>query len=79
MDTASDVVTYDEWLEDNDDYLAMLYSIIVEKGHSSGRLVFDKCFADFTHAAYKHSTLYSKLSRYAYASSDGDSEEDDKC
>ena len=72
------MVTYEQWLEDNEEYLLMLHDTIQERGRMSGRMVFDKSFADFCFAAYSSSTLYPIESREFYQASDEDDDADDE-
>ena len=57
------VVSFDQWFEQNHDHLADVYNTLQEACQTTGRLVFDKdtcCFMKFCEVAYKHSYKYQK-------------------
>ena len=54
-------VTYEGWLEDNENYLLELYRMIQDANHTTGRRVLDSdtcSFPAFCKLAYSNSYLY---------------------
>lgn len=61
--TQRNVVSFDQWFEQNHDHLADVYHTLQEACQTTGRLVFDRdtcCFMKFCEVAYKHSYKYQK-------------------
>ena len=62
-------VTYDVWLENNEDYLHEVYTMIQEANDTTGRHVFDAhtcAFASFCKLAYEHSYIYTTNDAWMY-------------
>lgn len=69
------IVSYEQWLENEDAYLLNIYHTIQEMNASTGRCAFDKetCdFGTFCRIAYDYSFKYKKNERYLYESDNGE-------
>lgn len=67
------VVSYDQWLQNEEDYLLYIYEHIQETNLRGGRQVFDKdtCdFPQFCRIAYMNSFKYKKKEAYIYNEND---------
>lgn len=67
------VVSYDQWLQNEEDYLLDVYEHIQETNRQCGRQVFDKetCdFPQFCRLAYMNSFKYKKKEAYIYNEND---------
>ena len=67
------VVTYDQWLENEEDYLLDIYAHIQAMNLQGGRRVFDKdtcSFPQFCTIAYMNSFKYKKKDAYLYNEND---------
>lgn len=59
----ANVVTRDEWIDQNESHLIQLFQMLQQAGDTTGRKVFDKetcSFSTFCQLAYKHSFKYKK-------------------
>jgi hypothetical protein len=68
-----EVVSYEHWLENEEDYLLDIYQHIQETNLRGGRRVFDKdtCdFPQFCRLAYMNSFKYKKKEAYIYDEND---------
>ena len=69
------IVTYEQWLENEEDYLLDIYHTIQDMNASTGRYAFDKetCdFGTFCRIAYDYSFKYKKRERHLYESDNGE-------
>ena len=63
------VVSYEQWLENEEDYLLNIYESIQEMNSLSGRRAFDRntCdFPSFCRIAYRNSFKYKKQDKHIY-------------
>lgn len=69
------IVSYEQWLENEEDYLLNIYHTIQEMNASTGRCAFDTetCdFETFCRIAYDYSFKYQKRERHLYESDNGE-------
>lgn len=74
------VVSYEQWIENEEDYLLNIYETLQYMNSQSGRQVFDTLtcnFPTFCRLAYEHSFKYKKRDKFIYDENDFASENAD--
>lgn len=73
------VVSYEQWIENEEDYLLHIYEHIQSMNHQSGRQIFDNATCDFPkfcRVCYTYSFKYKKKDAYIYEENDQNDQND---